>query len=421
MTATVTTLKNGLRVVTHEMPHLETTSLGVWVGAGARDETEAENGISHLLEHMAFKGTATRSSRDIAEEIEAVGGELNAATEPEWTGYFARVLSGDEGIALELLADILQNSKFSSGELKREREVILQEIASVRDIPEEIAIDLLHEAAYPGQAAGRSILGTAESLSTIKPKQLKEFARMHYAPANMVLAAAGGVSHKSIVRHAEALFGGLTAPKGPEGEAAVYKGGTRAFAKAFEQCHLILGFKSPSYLDPSYFAAQVTSGVLGGGLSSRLFQQVRERRGLCYSVESSAWGMRDTGMFVIQAATGVESLKKLVDVICAEIKGLGSKGPTETEMQRAKSQMKAGLLMSLESSSARAEQMARQLLTRGRLFTAAELVERVDAVTIDEVREFAGNVTCGEPSVVVVGAGKHSKTHAAYAAERART
>ena len=281
----ISTLANGLRVVSHEMPHLETTSLGIWVGVGARDETEAQNGISHLLEHMAFKGTKTRSARDIAEEIEAVGGELNAATGPESTGYFARVLAGDEGVALEILADILLNSHFTNGELKREREVIIQEIAGVRDSPEEVAIDLLHEAAYPSQAVGRSILGTPASLGSIKTQQLKDFSRKHYAPDNMVLAAAGGVSHSAFLRHAEALFGGLSAQKRTDGEAAFYKGGTRAFAKPFEQCHLIIGFESPSYLDDQFYAAQVASGILGGGLSSRLFQEVREKRGLCYSVE----------------------------------------------------------------------------------------------------------------------------------------
>ena len=421
MSIEISTLANGLRVVSHEMPHLETTSLGIWVGAGARDETEAQNGISHLLEHMAFKGTKTRSARDIAEEIEAVGGELNAATGPESTGYFARVLAGDEGVALEILADILLNSQFTSGELKREREVIIQEIAGVRDSPEEVAIDLLHEAAYPSQAVGRSILGTPASLGSIKAQQLKDFSRKHYAPDNMVLAAAGGVSHSAFLRHAEALFGGLSAQKRTDGEAAFYKGGTRAFAKPFEQCHLIIGFESPSYLDEQFYAAQVASGILGGGLSSRLFQEVREKRGLCYSVDSSAWGMRDTGMFVIQAATGASTMTKLTDVISAELKDLGAKGPTKAEMARAKAQMKAGLLMSLESSSARAEQMARQLLTFDKLLTTAELVERVDAVTSKQVRAFAEQVTTGVPSVVVVGAGSRSKDHAAYAAQRART
>jgi predicted Zn-dependent peptidase len=421
MSIEISTLRNGLRVVSHEMPHLETTSLGIWVGAGARDETEDENGISHLLEHMAFKGTKSRTARDIAEEIEAVGGELNAATGPESTGYFARVLAGDEGVALELLADILQNSQFTSAELKREREVIVQEIAGVRDNPEEIAIDLLHEAAYPRQAVGRSILGTPQSLSGIKAPQLKAFSRLHYAPENMVLAAAGGVSHSALLRHAEALFGGLSAQKRTEGEAATYQGGTRAFAKPFEQCHLVIGFESPSYLDRRFYAAQVASGILGGGLSSRLFQEVRERRGLCYSVEASAWGMKDTGMFVVHSATGVGTITKLTDVIVAQLKDLGAKGPTRGEMARAKAQMKAGLLMNLESSSARAEQMARQLLTFDRLFTTAELVEHVDAVTSRQVRSFCEDVMSGVPSVVVVGAGSRSKEHANYAAQRAQS
>lgn len=421
MSIEISRLSNGLRIVSHAMPQLETTSLGIWVGAGARDETEAQNGISHLLEHMAFKGTAARSARAIAEEIESVGGELNASTGPEATAYFARVLKGDEGVALGLIADILLNAQITAASLKREKDVILQEIAGTLDSPEEIAFDLLHEAAYPNQAAGRSILGTPASLGAIRPQHIKAFSKLHYSPDNMVLAAAGGVTHSSVVRHAEALFGGLTASKRPDGEAAVYQGGTRAFAKPFEQCHLIIGFESPSYLDPTFYAAQVASGILGGGLSSRLFQEVREKRGLCYSVESSAWGMKDTGMFVIHAATGAGTMTKLIDVTTAEVKRLGDKGPSKQELDRAKALMKSGLLMSLESSSARAEQMARQLLTFDRLFSTTELVDHVDAVTAKDVKLFAGQVTTGQASTVVVGAGTRSKTHAHYAAEQART
>lgn len=421
MSIEITRLSNGLRVVTHAMPQLETTSLGIWVGAGARDETEAQNGISHLLEHMAFKGTKVRSARAIAEEIEAVGGELNAATGPEATAYFARVLKGDEGVALELIADILLNAQISAADLRREREVILQEIAGTRDSPEEIGFDLLHEAAYPKQAAGRSILGTPTSLNGIKPQHIKAFSKLHYSPDNMVLAAAGAVTHSKVVRHAEALFGALTAGQRPEGESAIYKGGTRAFAKPFEQCHLIIGFESPSYLEPEFYSAQVASGILGGGLSSRLFQEVREKRGLCYSVESSAWGMKDTGMFVIHAATGAATMTKLIDVTTLEVKRLGEKGPSQEELDRAKALMKAGLLMSLESSSGRAEQMARQLLTYDRLFSTAELVEHVDAVTAKDVKTFAGRVTKGTASAVVVGAGSRSKEYAMYAAQRAQS
>ena len=389
MTTEVTTLANGLRIVTDRMAHLETTSLGVWVAAGARHESEAETGISHLLEHMAFKGTASRSARAIAEEIEAVGGELNAATGLEHTAYYARVLKGDEGTALELLADILLNSSYAADELDREREVILQEIAMIQDSPEEIAYDLMHDAAYPGQPAGRPIIGTPHSVRSISASDLRGFLAARYVPGDMVVAAAGAVDHGRLVRHVEALFGGL-ARRASSGEvAARYEGGTRISRKAFEQSHLLWAFEGPSYRDAETYTAQVFSGLFGGGMSSRLFQEVRERRGLCYSIYSSAWGLSDTGLFGIHAATGPKMMSELIDVVSRELREIARRGPELAEMARAKAQLKAGLLMALESSSARAEQLARHLLIHGRLVPPSELVEAVEAVTPERVAAVA--------------------------------
>jgi predicted Zn-dependent peptidase len=418
MTPEVTVLGNGLTVVSHAMPHLETTSLGVWVGVGARDETEAEHGISHFLEHMSFKGTTSRSAQAIAEEIEAVGGELNAATGLEQTAYFARVLKGDEGVALNLLADILLNSSFAGEELEREREVILQEIAATRDSPDDLAYELVHEAAYPSQPVGRTILGTAGTVRAIQAVDLKAFLVHHYRPENMVIAAAGAVTHEAIVRHAEALFGGLTRGRTGGERGARYEGGTRVHPKRFEQSHFMLAFEGPSYRVSDYFAAQVFSGLFGGGMSSRLFQEVREKRGLCYAIYSSAWGLKDTGMFAVHAATGPAMMAGLIDVVGAELERVGAEGPTAAEVARAKAQLKAGLMMSLESSSARAEQMARQLLAYGRLVSMDELVQRVDEVTVDRVRGLAERLARGRPSVAVVGAGKRSRELAALVERR---
>ena len=418
MTEEISRLGNGLTVVTHTMPHLETTSLGIWVGVGARHEALAENGISHFLEHMSFKGTASRSAQAIAEEIEAVGGELNAATGLETTAYFARVLKGDEGVALDLLADILLNSKFSSDELEREREVILQEIAATRDSPEDMAFELMNEAAFPGQALGRSILGPAANVRSFSPADLAAFLKSHYRPRKMVLAAAGAVRHEPLVRHAEALFGGLTS-EGFEGEQrAFYQGGTRWHQKRFEQSHLVLAFEGPSYRAQEYFTAQVFSGLLGGGMSSRLFQEAREKRGLCYSIYSSAWGLGDTGLFAVHAATGTELMASLIDVTGAAIEDVARRGPTPAELGRAKAQLKAGLLMSLESSSARAEQMARHMLAHGRIVGSDELIAKVDAVSVEDVGLFAQRLMARRPSVAVVGAGKVSQRLASEAEAR---
>lgn len=419
MTTTISTLANGLRIVSHHMPHLETIALGVWVATGARHESEHEHGISHLLEHMAFKGTKRRSARQIAEEIEQVGGELNAATSLEMTAYYARVLKGDEAIALDILADILQNSEFAEAELEREREVILQEIAGIQDSPDEIAYDLVQDAAYPGQPVGRPIIGTRESVSRFTSDDLRNFLRTRYLATRIVISAAGAIDHGNLVRHAEALFGGLNGGESQGGPVAQYVGGRRASKKPFEQSHLLLGFEAPSYRDEDFYAAQVFSGLFGGGMSSRLFQAARENRGLCYAIYSTAWGMADSGMLDVHAATGPEQMGELIDLIGAELFSIAATPPAPAEVARAKAQIKAGLLMSLESSSARAEQMARQLMFFDRLVPAAELVQRIDDVTPEGIRAVAERVArSAPPSVAVVGAGRRSADYAARAERR---
>jgi predicted Zn-dependent peptidase len=390
----------------------------VWVDAGARHERPDEHGLSHLLEHMAFKGTATRSTRDIAEEIEAVGGELNAATGLESTSYFARVLKGDEAVALELIADILQNSTFADEELEKEREVILQEIAGTQDSPDDIVFDLVHDAAFPDQAAGRTILGTPQSVKSISRNKLRDFLSERYHPRGMVIAGAGAIRHEDAVRHAEALFGGLSNGGPGSEEPATYTGGVRFSNRKFEQAHLVLGFEAPSYREPEFFAAQVFSGLLGGGMSSRLFQEVRERRGLCYAIYSTAWGLKDTGLFAVHAATGAGMVGELIDVVSDEIDRMAAEGPTEAEVARAKAQLKAGLMMSLESSSARAEQLARQILLHGRVLSTADIVASVDKVSAEEVSQIARRLRRSEASVAVVGAGRKSHDLAARAGTR---
>jgi len=419
MSTQTTRLANGLRVVSHHMAHLETVSLGVWVAAGARHEQASEHGISHLLEHMAFKGTERRSATDIAEEIEAVGGELNAATSLETTAYFARILKGDVAIALDILADILQIPRYAEDELEREREVILQEIAATRDSPDEIAYELLQDAAFPNQAIGRPILGTTQSVTRFRATDLRAFLAANYGASRMVLSAAGSVDHDELVRHAEAQFGRLNGGVGGRFEPARYVGGTRTSAKPFEQSHLVMAFAGPSYRARDFYTAQVFSGLFGGGMSSRLFQEVRERRGLCYAIYSSCWALADSGLFGIHAATGPEMMSKLIEVVGDELVGAAAEKPADAELARAKAQLKAGLLMGLESSSARAEQMARQLLLFDRLMEPPELIERIDAVTADAVRELAANlVGASPPSVAVVGAGRRGETFARMAAER---
>ncbi|MBU1210273.1 MAG: insulinase family protein [Alphaproteobacteria bacterium] len=422
MTTHVSTLANGLRVVTHEMGHLETVSLGAWIGVGARHDPAPQNGIAHFLEHMAFKGTGKRSAQDIAEEIEGVGGDLNAATSLETTAYYARVLKGDEDKALDILSDILQNSEFDETELQRERDVILQEIAASRDCPDDVVYDLAQDAAYPSQPLGRTILGTPETVEAITADGLRGYLGARYVAPRMVVSAAGAVDHGRIVDLAGELFGGLgTGDAAGNGARAVYKGGVTGSSQPFEQCHVIVGFEGPSHCEPDYFAAQVLSGLLGGGMSSRLFQEAREKRGLCYSIYSSVYGLSDTGVMTIHAATAPELADELLGVISTEIIRLAEAGPSEKEVSRSKAQLKAGLMMSLESSAARAEQMARQLICRGRLIDKEELVAKVDAVSADDVRGLIATMLAGVPTAAVVGAGARSKEHAQHVSEALRT
>jgi predicted Zn-dependent peptidase len=421
MTIEVTKLANGLRVASFHMPHVESVSLGVWVGAGARHERQPEHGISHLLEHMAFKGTEQRSARDIAEEIEAVGGELNAATSLETTVYYARVLEADMQLALDIIANILQAPRYAQDELEREREVILQEIAATRDSPDEIAYELLQEAAYPEQSIGRPILGTTDSVTRFSAADLRAFLSANYGASRMVVSAAGKVDHGRLVRHVEAQFGGMNGGIGGRFEAAKYVGGIRTSAKRFEQSHLLMAFAAPSYRSKEFYTGQVFSGLFGGGMSSRLFQEVRERLGLCYAIYSSCWALADTGLFSIHAATGPEMMKKLIETVGQLLVSAATEKPTEAELGRSKAQFKAGLLMGLESSGARAEQMARQLLLFDRPIDTSELVERIESVTADDVRALAGKLV-GEarPSVAVVGAGAKAAAYAEMAERAAR-
>jgi predicted Zn-dependent peptidase len=406
MTAAMTRLENGLTVVSHTMPHLRTVSAGVWIASGSRHERSDEHGISHLLEHMAFKGTARRSARDIAEEIEQVGGDLNAATSLEMTAYYVRVLEGDHGIALDLLADILINPALDLDELEREKDVVLQEIAGLDDMPDEIAYDLVQDAAYPDQSVGRPVIGTRDTVQRFTRDDLLALLRRQYVPSGMVVAAAGAIDHDDLVRHARDKFGALDPGSGEDAEAARFVGGVRGSRRKFAQSQLLLGFDSPAYGDPRFYACQVFSGLLGGCMSSRLFQEARERRGLCYSIYSGAWGLADGGMFNIHAATGAEQLPEVRDVILTELARAASERVSDRELERAQAGLKAGLLMSLESSTARAEQLARQIIGFGRLIEPEELAERVEAVTAEDVRDIAATLAgAATAAVAVVGPG----------------
>ena len=387
----LTTLPNGLRIVTERMPGLASASVGVWVLAGGRHERLDQNGIAHFLEHMAFKGTKTRSALQIAEAIEDVGGYINAYTSREATAYYARVLKADVGLALDVISDIVLNSVFDPREIEVERHVILQEIGQALDTPDDIIFDWLQEAAYPDQAMGRTILGPSENIARFGRADFERFVAEHYGPDQMILSAAGAVDHAAIVKQAETLFGPLRPVGAPAVQKALWSGQERRELKDLEQVHFALAFEGPGYRDDDLYTAQVYATALGGGMSSRLFQKIREERGLCYSIFAQAGAYDDTGMITIYAGTSGEEVADLCGLTIDELKR-AAEDMTEAEVARARAQMKAGMLMGLESPSSRAERMARNLAIWGRVPGLDEVSTLIDGVTVEAVRSYAGRM-----------------------------
>jgi predicted Zn-dependent peptidase len=420
MSVEVTRFPAGLVVVTDAMPHLETASLGVWVGSGSRDEQPDEHGISHLLEHMAFKGTSRRTARQIAEEIEAVGGDLNAATSIETTAYYARVLRADVPLALDVLSDILADPSFDSEELRREQNVIVQEIGAAEDAPDDLIWDKLQETAFPDQPIGRSILGTPATVRSFDRTRLAAYLKRNYRSPDMVVAAAGAVDHRAVVAEVERRFATFAGPRPPTPEPARFIGGSCIEARDLEQAHIALAMHGLSHRDPNLYSLQVFTNVLGGGMSSRLFQEVREQRGLCYAIYAFHAPYSDIGMFGLYAGTDAADVAELMRVVVGEINA-AAETINEAEVARAKAQMKAGLLMALESSSARAEQLARQLFNWGRPVPLDELVEKIEAVTVESARA-AGRalIARGRPAVAALGPGAGLETAATIADSLAR-
>lgn len=396
-------LPNGFRIVTEHMPGLESASVGVWVSAGGRHERLEQNGIAHFLEHMAFKGTKQRNALQIAEAIENVGGYINAYTSREVTAYYARVLKDDVSLALDVIADILMNPVFEAREIEVERGVILQEIGQSLDTPDDVVFDWLQEAAFPDQPIGRTILGPSERVSSFSRDDLQGFVGEHYGPEQMILSAAGAVDHDAIVKLAEQLFGGLKPRPTAVAERGRFVSGERREVKGLEQAHFAMALRGPGYLDDDFYTAQIFSTAFGGGMSSRLFQEIREKRGLCYTIFSQIGSYSDTGMMTIYSGTSGEEIAGLADITVDELKRAADDMSAE-EVDRARTQMKAGLLMGLESPSSRAERLARVLGIWGRVPAIAETVAKIDAIDRDAVRAFAaGMAASGEVAMALYG------------------
>ncbi|MEW9919305.1 M16 family metallopeptidase [Marimonas sp. MJW-29] len=394
-------LSNGLRIVTEHMPGLASASIGVWVSAGGRHERPQQNGIAHFLEHMAFKGTKRRSALQIAEAIEDVGGYINAYTSREVTAYYARVLENDVALGLDVIADILRNPTLDPGEIEVERGVILQEIGQALDTPDDVIFDWLQEQAYPDQPLGRTILGPSEQVSRFDREDLQSFISEHYGPGQMILAAAGAVDHDEIVRMAEDLFGDMTPKPSHEVLPARFLGGETRQVKALEQAHFALGFETGGYRAEDFYVAQIYASALGGGMSSRLFQEIRENRGLCYSIFAQIGAYADTGMMTIYAGTSGGQLPELATITIDEMKRAAS-DMSPAEVARARAQMKAGLLMGLESPSNRAERLARLMQIWDRIPPLSETIEKIDAVTTGDVRDLAQRMAEAAPAALAL-------------------
>ena len=403
-TIKITELDNGLRVATDRIDHVHTASLGAWTKVGSRHEEKPRNGVAHFLEHMVFKGTQSRASEEISEQIESVGGRLNAYTSRDQTAYYARILKEDIELGIDLISDVLQHPRFDKAEMERERCVILQEIAMYRDSPDDVAFDHAKRTAFPGQALGRPILGDETTVSKMTPDDIRSFIQRHYSGPNMVLAAAGRVDHDQVVELAEEYFTNLPEfDQLPGEEEYNYQGGqARNHDPSKEQVNLILGFPGVGYFHDDYYVETVLALLLGSGMSSRLFKEVREKRGLVYSISSFNQSYRDGGFFGIYAGTGPKLVAELLPVVVEELKKIGNQ-VGDDELKRAKTQARARILMGMESTSGRCRKLASQLLIYDRPMDQTEIIDKVNAVTKQDILRHAKWLFSQAPTLSAVG------------------
>lgn len=401
-TPQITTLSNGLRVVTDYVPSVESVAVGVWIGVGARHEESAHNGAAHMVEHMLFKGTKKRNALEIVEVIENVGGHMNAYTSREMTSYHIHLLKDDLPLALDVLADIVQNSDMPNDEVERERGVILQEIGMCHDTPDDIIFDQYFETAYPAQAVGAPILGTNDIIGSMTRDTLMGFTDRFYTPDNMVVCASGNLDHDAFVKQVSEQFNVKPSGSGAQKSTAKYQGGEHRENRDLEQSHVILGFNAPARLDDQYYTVRVLSALFGGGMSSRLFQEIREKRGLVYSIYSFYMAYSDCGQFGIYAGTGPKDLPELVPVVCDEIHKLADT-LQDSEIDRAKSQLRASSLMARESMLRRADQHAKSVLLSNSIRTPEEIIDSINAVDKASLQTACKNIFSSSPTLAALG------------------
>ncbi|MEO6224453.1 MAG: pitrilysin family protein [Sphingomicrobium sp.] len=400
----LTTLANGLRIASRPMPSVETIAVGLYAATGSRYEPAPLNGIAHLFEHMVFKGAGGRSAREISELVEDVGGDINASTDRELTAFYLSLLAPDLALGVCLLADLIQRPHFEPAHLQLEKKVVLQELAEARDTASDIVFDLLQEAAFEGQPIGRSVLGDEQSIAAIEAEDLNSWLHSQFTPASLVLVAAGKLDHDTLVDLAEAAFGGMVAAPGQAGAAAAeFTGGSRFGTRKSAQAHIVVAMPAPRWGADDAHASQLFADAVGGGSSSRLFQQLREEQGLAYSVAAGAQNYADAGLFWAYVASD-RGDARLVHREIERVIGEAANGLEQRDLERARNLAKAGMMMSLESCWGQASYLATRLLRDGELVEPAEIVARLDRVTLDEVRGVGRRMIAGPRAVASVGA-----------------
>ena len=385
-----TTLVNGLRIVSESIPYMSSVSLGIFAGTGSRHETPAEQGVSHFIEHLMFKGTHRRSAKDIAETVDDVGGQLNAATDRENTCYYIKVLPEHLSLGMDILSDMLLNSKFADVDVEKERQVVLEEISLYEDSPDELIHDLHMNSLWPGHALGRNILGTRETIAAMNRQAIIDYRMRHYVPDNLVIAAAGNLTHEQLVELSQLYWADVS------GKSQTVVDPTPTFVAArllqekdIEQLHVCLGTPGVAHDSPQYYASHVLNTILGGGVSSRLFQSIREDRGLAYSVCSYPSSFRDTGLMTIYAGVSPENSREVIEITNAILSDIRLNGVRPDEIKRAKEQLKAGLMFSMESSASRMSRVGRAEISSREYLSPEKLAAKVDAVSLEQLFELA--------------------------------
>ncbi len=404
---TVYTCKNGVRIVSEEIPHVRSISVGIWVGAGSRFESPEENGITHFIEHMLFKGTKTRTARQIAEEFDRIGGEINAFTSKENTCYYAKVLDHHGEMAVSILADMFFNSTFDENELDKERQVVLEEILMSEDAPDDDVHEQLWGVMYPTDALGLPILGTNKTLSTFSSDTIRQYIDKHYCPENIVVSIAGNVT-KDLLLHIEELFGSFErSPNAVETTLTnpVFHSGKFVKERDVEQSHLAISFPAISVMDPKLNDFIALNNIVGGNMSSRLFQEVREERGLAYTIYSYQSCYADVGAFTIYGSTNNQQLSVMQDTINETLGKVRTHGITDIELVNAKEQLKGSFVLGMEGTNSRMSRNGRNELIHGRHKSIDEVISEIDEVSMDKVNDLINSILNADPAIAIIGQG----------------